>query len=150
MSTTSSSTTAAERRRRLYGAIFARCKQDGLDQSARRQLVKNLTGCDSLTECSIGQLKEIADHLNRGKKGYEGRQRVRPSAERAPLLSKIDALLAELHRVTGEVKPLAYADGIARRVCKRDSLDFCEPQELKKIIGALSATLRNELAKHVI
>lgn len=147
---TANNTTAAERRRKLYGAIFARCKQDGLDQSARRQLVKNLTGCESMTDCSLGQLKEIASHLNRGKKGYEGRQRVRPSSERAPLLSKVDALLAELHRVTGEVKPLAYADGIARRVCKRDSLDFCEVRELTKIVAALGATLRAELAKRVI
>jgi len=49
---------------------------------------------------------------------------VTPSAERAPLLSKVDALLAELHRVTGTVKPLSYADGVARRGWTRTCVAF--------------------------
>jgi len=130
-------------------AVFAACKANGLDNDARREIVKNLTGCESLSDCTMGQLSEVLNHLNRGKNGYAGRKRVAPVAERAPLLSKVDALLAELHRVTGEVKPLSYADGVARRVCKRSSLDFCDVEDLKKVVAALANTLRNEVAKKV-
>lgn len=130
-------------------AVFAACKANGLDDDARRQLVKNLTGCASLSDCTIGQLSEVLNHLNRGKAGYAGRRRVTPAEDRAPLLSKVDALLAELHRATGEVKPLSYADGVARRVCKRTSLDFCDVVDLKKVVAALATTLRHEQAKRV-
>lgn len=145
----SATQTPAERRALRTRAIFAACRAAGLDQDARRQLVKNLTGCASLADCTLGQLGEVLDHLNRGKGGYAGRRRVTPAPERAPLLSKVDALLAELHRVTGEVYRLTYADGIARRVAKRTSLDFCDAEDLKKVVAALSNTLRHETARRV-
>lgn len=141
--------TPAERRALRSRAIFAACKANGLDNDARRLLVKNITGCASMADCTLGQLSEVLDHLNRGKGGYAGRRRVAPAPERAPLLAKVDALLAELHRVTGEVHRLAYADGIARRVCKRASLDFCDVADLKKVVAALTNTLRSETAKRV-
>ena len=127
-------------------AIFAACKAAGLDDDARRAIVRQVTGCARLADCNLAQ---VPDHLTRGKDGYAGRKRATASAERAPLLSKVDALLAELHRVTGEVKPLSYADGIARRSCKRSSLDFCDEADLRKVVAALTSTLRNEIAKRV-
>ncbi|HRD35092.1 MAG TPA: regulatory protein GemA [Rhodocyclaceae bacterium] len=130
-------------------AIFAACKANGIDNDARRLIVKNITGRDSMADCTLLQLGEVLDHLNRGKKGYAGRARVTPSADRAPLLAKVDALLAELHRVTGEVRPLSYADGIARRVCKRSSLDFCDPADLRKVVAALTRTLQHAVDKEV-
>lgn len=123
-------------------AIFAACKSAGLDDGARRQLVKNLTGCDSLTDCTMGQLSEILDHLNRGKHGYAGRKRSTPSADRAPLLAKIDALLAELHRVTGQVHTLKYADAIAKRNGWAENVDFADAAALKNIVAALNRTLQ--------
>ncbi|MDX9717202.1 MAG: DUF1018 domain-containing protein [Thauera sp.] len=146
--------TAAQRIALRKRAIFAAAGKAGIDlrdAAERGRMVLELTGgrCASLSQCSLAELNAILDHLNRGREGYAGRRRVTPSAERAPLLSKVDALLAELHRVTGDVKPLSYADGVARRVCKRTSLDFCDPGDLKKVIAALASTLRHELAKRV-
>lgn len=123
-------------------AVFAACKANGLDDDARRQLVKNLTGCASLTECTMGQLSEVLDHLNRGRGGYAGRKRTTPTAERAPLLAKIDALLAELHRATGEVHTLKYADAIAKRNGWAECVDFADPVALKNLVGALNRTLQ--------
>lgn len=123
-------------------AIFAACKAAGLDDGARRQLVKNLTGCDSMADCTPGQLSEILDHLNRGKHGYAGRKRPAPSADRAPLLAKIDALLAELHRVTGQVHTLRYADAIAKRNGWAENVDFADAAALKNIVAALNRTLQ--------
>ncbi len=130
-------------------AVFAACKAHGLDDDARRQLVKALTGCASLADCTIGQLSEVLNHLNRGKGGYAGRKRSTAPADRAPLLAKIDALLAELHRVTGEVHTLKYADGIAKKNGWAECIDFADPVALKNIVAALTRTLRSKLAKQV-
>lgn len=127
-------------------AIFAACKAAGLDDGARRQLVRNITGCASLADCTIGQLGEVLDHLNRGKQGYAGRKRSTPSADRAPLLGKIDALLAELHRVTGQVHTLKYADAIAKRNGWAECVDFADAAALKNIVGALNRTLQYKVA----
>lgn len=136
--------TIAERRARKNRAIFAACKAAGLDNDARRQLVRQITGRASMTDCTERELGDILDHLNRGKAGYTGRRRVVPAAERAPLLAKIDALLAELHRVTGEVHTLRYADAIAKRNGWAENVDFADPVALHHIVGALSRTLHNK------
>lgn len=127
-------------------AVFAACKANGLDDDSRRLLVKNLTGCASLTDCTMGQLSEVLNHLNRGKNGFAGRKRSTPTADRAPLLGKIDALLAELHRVTGEVHTLKYADAIAKRNGWAECVDFADPVALKNIVGALNRTLQHKAA----
>ena len=123
-------------------AIFAACKAAGLDNDARRDMVRQLTGCKSRADCTLAQLGDILDHLNRGKQGYAGRKRVTPSEDRAPLLSKIDALLAELHRVTGEVHTLKYADAIAKRNGWAECVDFADPRALRNIVAALNRTLQ--------
>ena len=128
-------------------AVFAACKANGLDNDARREIVKNLTGCESLSDCTMGQLSEVLNHLNRGKNGYAGRKRTTPTADRAPLLAKIDALLAELHRVTGEVHTLKYADAIAKRNGWAECVDFADRVALKHLVGALHRTLQFKLAK---
>ncbi len=137
--------TPAERRALRQRAIFAACKATGLDNDARRQIVKRLTGHDSMTACSYDQLGQILDHLNRGQQGYNGRRRVAPAADRAPLLAKIDALLAELHRVTGQVHTLRYADAIARRNGWAECVDFADTKALHHIVGALNRTLQHKI-----
>lgn len=138
--------TPAERIAHRRRAIFAACKQHGLDNDARRLLVKNITGRDSMSDCTLLQLGEVLDHLNRNNKGYAGRNRVAPAADRAPLLAKIDALLAELHRVTGQVHTLKYADAIAKRNGWAETVDFADARALKNIVGALNRTLQHKIA----
>lgn len=134
--------TPAERMALRKRAIFAACKAAGLDDDARRAIVRQVTGCGSLADCNLAQLGAVLDHLNRGKAGYAGRRRVTPAADRAPLLAKIDALLAELHRVTGEVHTLKYADAIAKRNGWAENVDFADARALRHIVGALNRTLQ--------
>lgn len=130
------------------GAIFAALKANGLDDAARRQIVKTLTGRDSMKDCTVNELGEILNHLNRGKQGYLGRRRSTPSADRAPLLAKITALLAELHRVTGQVHTLKYADAICKRNGWAECVDFADAAALKNVVGALNRTLQYRMAGH--
>lgn len=126
-------------------AVFAACKAAGLDDDARRTIIRNVAGRSSITECSLRELNDVLNHLNRGKQGYEGRKRSAPSPDHAPLLGKIDALLAELHRVTGEVHTLRYADAIAKRNGWAECVDFADAKALKNIVGALNRTLQRKM-----
>lgn len=135
------------KRNRIIAAIKAAERQLGMDQDAHRQLVKSLAGGrESLTQCDMGYLLAILDHLNRrtgnGKAEHEGRRRSTPSPDRAPLVAKVDALLAELHRVTGRVHTLAYADAICKRNKWAECVDFADPRALTNLVGALTRTLQ--------
>ena len=141
-----SAPTAAQRIALRRRAIFAACKAAGLDDEARRALVRQLTGCASMADCTLKQLGDLLDHLNRGTAGYAGRKRVTPAADRAPLRGKIDALLAELHRVTGEVHTLKYADAIAKRNGWAENVDFADAAALRNVVAALNRTLQSKLA----
>lgn len=134
--------TTAQRIALRRRAIFAACKAAGLDEDARRAIVLELTGCTSMSQCTLAQLGAVLDHLNRGKAGYAGRRRVTPAEDRAPLLAKIDALLAELHRVTGQVHTLKYADAIAKRNGWAENVDFADARALRHIVAALNRTLQ--------
>ena len=72
-----------------------------------------------------------ADDRGRRAEGG-GRPKNMGSAGRGPLLEKIEAQLSAARR------PWAYADGIARRVCKVDRVAWCTPQQLRKIVAALN------------
>ncbi|THF60930.1 phage protein GemA/Gp16 family protein [Pseudothauera rhizosphaerae] len=124
-------------------AIFAACKAAGLDDDARRAVIYQVTGRHrSLTDCTLADLNAVLDHLNRGQQGYQGRKRVTPAPERAALLGKVDAMLAELHRVTGQVHTLRYADAIAKRNGWAECVDFADEKALRNIVGALNRTLQ--------
>ncbi|AUN95895.1 phage protein GemA/Gp16 family protein [Pseudazoarcus pumilus] len=127
-------------------AIFAACRAAGIDDAMRRDIVRRVADRTSLTECSLVELGAVLNYLNQTQQGYAGRRRVTPAKDRAPLLGKIDALLAELHRVTGEPHTLKYADAIARRNGWAENIDFADATALHKIIGALNRTLQYKIA----
>ena len=138
--------TTAQRIALRRRAIFAACKAAGLGDDARRAIVLELTGCTSMSQCTLTQLGDVLDRLNRSKTGYAGRRRSTPTEDRAPLLAKIDAMLAELHRVTGQVHTLKYADAIAKRNGWAENVDFADAAALRNVVAALNRTLQSKIA----
>lgn len=65
------------------------------------------------------------------KTDYPGKPKNHANWDRRELLSKIEALLADAGR------PWAYAKGMAKHMFKKEALEFCEPDELYKIVQAL-------------
>lgn len=57
------------------------------------------------------------------------------------LLSKIGALLTDAGR------GWAYADGCARKMFQRESIRFCDPDQLQKIVAALTYDQRRRAKK---
>lgn len=104
-----------------------------LDDETYRALLERITGQRSAADLDPKQRRAVIDELYR--LGF------RPKNHRAPgkiapgktqLMAKIQALLFD------GAYSWAYADGVARKVCKIDSVRFCNEEQLRKIVAALT------------
>lgn len=114
--------------------------QPGYTDDNYRDLVLNVSSgrTDSskgLTEKEryhlIQRLQElVGDEAPRAKKTYPGKPKNMAVPERQDLLEKIEACL------TARSLPWAYAEGMAKKICKKEKLEFCGPRDLLKIVAA--------------
>jgi phage gp16-like protein len=140
------------RRKASIKALKACVRQLGMDDAAYRAMLLARTGHASATQCTVEQLGTLVAHLKRsgatppaqaGKGVHaDGRRRSAPNADRAPLMSKVVALLQELGRVTGNPHTMSYADAICNRNGWCTRVDFADPVVLHRLVGALERTLR--------
>lgn len=111
-------------------------KQLALDDDEYRALLLCVTGKQSAADLDWQGRNKLLIHFK--KIGFKvvakpaGRARPEVAADRQRLIGKIEAQLAEAKL------PWAYADAMAKRICKVDSIQFCTPEHLVKIIAALS------------
>ncbi|HRQ57637.1 MAG TPA: DUF1018 domain-containing protein [Azoarcus taiwanensis] len=144
--------TLAQRRNQRMRAVFAECRAAGLDESARHELVRNLTGRESLKDCTMGELAEVVEHLRR-KSGRTGARPDNPwafvfaaTADRRPMLQKCYRLAQRLGKLQDPPVPVVpphYVEGIAARMLGAETrLQFCDPDTLWKVIAALNTHLR--------
>lgn len=140
-----------ERKRKRYiKAVKAAQRQLGMEDGDYRVMLHACTGCHSATECSLSQLGAVLDHLRRVGATHPkdgSKRRLVPTADRASLMKKVWALLAELERVTGQPHSMAYADAICQRNQWCSVVDFANPQILHQLVGALSRTLQAKARK---
>ncbi|GFK94442.1 hypothetical protein NNJEOMEG_02287 [Fundidesulfovibrio magnetotacticus] len=126
-----------ETRGSLLAKVHIAKKDLALDEDTYRAVLKRVTGHESARDCSLPELVRVVAEFRR--KGWNPTQtagptqgKAKPAKGKAALMGKITALLTEAGRKE------EYAEGIARRMYKRDKLDFCAPKELQGIITALS------------
>lgn len=124
-----------EQRRKDLAMIHLAKKDLGLDDDMYRDILKQCCGVESSADLDQpNRRKLLAFFRGRGwgrKDHGQNRPRNMNVPDRSRLLRKIEALLAEAKR------PWSYADTLAKRMCKVDSLTFCKPEHLSKIIAAL-------------
>lgn len=124
-------------RHRALARIHLAKKGLRMDDATYRAMLNEIGGVGSSKDLDTAGLNRVLDHLTRcgfqGKSSYPGRPLNFGDEDRGPLLRKIEALL------TAGRKPWAYADGIAKRVCKVDSVAWCRPGDLHKIVGVLAS-----------
>lgn len=122
----------------LLAKVHIAKKDLGLDEDTYRAVLTRVTGHDSSANCSVPELvRAVAEFRRLGwtptsKAKPAGKSVSRPAKGKAPLMGKITAYLAEAGR------PDAYADGMAKRMYKHDSVAFCTPKELQGIVAALA------------
>lgn len=123
----------------------------GFTEDDYRNIILDVSGgrTDSSKECTPAERRDLIERLKdvtgdrrpgrvqNGQKGrkrnsYPGRPRNMEAGDRAALLGKIEAQLTEAGRAW------AYADGIARNMFKVDKVAWCKPEQLQKIVAALT------------
>ncbi|MFZ6687528.1 gp16 family protein [Undibacterium sp. SXout11W] len=110
--------------------------QLALADDAYRAILVQVTGKTSSKDLTWQGRKALLDHFKKigfkVKAKASGRPAPIVAKDRQALIGKIEAQLAEAG------KPWIYADAMAKRICKIDRIDWCEPEYLTKIIAALS------------
>lgn len=110
-------------------------RQLGLDDDAYRAILKRTVGAESskgLTPRQVGRVLVELERLGFKPKASTGRAKPKPAAERAKLVGKIEAQLAEAGR------PWGYADALAARMYQVERLEWCDSKQLGGIITALA------------
>lgn len=130
-------------RRALMAKIHIAKKDLGLDEDTYRAvLARHGASGDrpSSAQMTVAQLEAaVREFQAKGwtpKKPGAGR-RPRPPRNRAEQIAKIEALLADKAKRQGRPVPWAYADAIAKRVCRVDKVDWCDTDQLRRVIAAL-------------
>lgn len=113
-------------------AIRAACIAKRLDDDTVHDLIEGLVGVRSRGDLTEDHQRAVLDYFNGKRRSYPGRPHNMDCPDRGPMLRKIEALLAD-----GKL-PWAYADGISKRMFKVERVAFCAPEQLRKIIQALS------------
>jgi len=125
------------RRNTELAAIHIAKKELGLDDDTYRDVLWSICRVRSAAELDAYGRQRILDHFkslgwnNKHHKLNKKRpqHRPHPSSDRMPLISKIDALLGN--------RPRDYADGIAKQMFGIRKIEWCNPEQLRKIVAAL-------------
>lgn len=128
-----------DQRRRDLAAIHMAAAQLGMDtgdanpESEYRAMLWSIGRVRSAGDLDWAGRQRVLDHLvSRGAKVARPRARPRAPEDRAPLLGKIDAMLLAAGR------PDAYAHAMARRMFGVDDYRWCDPDQLRRIVAALT------------
>lgn len=125
-----------DRRKDELKIIHVAKRQLGLDDATYRDVLWVVGKVRSAADMDGYGRQRLIDHFKaRGFTTTPGKKRKRapgaPRRDRVKLMSKVEALLADMKL------EWAYADGIAKRMFKIDSVRFCNGEQLHKIVAAL-------------
>ena len=123
----------SDTRARELGMIHVAKKQLKLDDDAYRAMLWSVARVHSSADLDATGREAVIAHLKaRGFRVAAGsKRRPKPPADRAALVAKIRALLIDAGR------PDTYADGIARNMFAVERFEWCEPDQLRRIVAAL-------------
>jgi phage gp16-like protein len=131
-------------RRKELAMIHVAKKKLALADDEYRALLLQVTGKTSSADLDWRGREALLAHFK--KIGFKveskkaGRARPNVGNDRTERMGKIEALLADASR------PWSYADALAKRICKRDSISFCDGDDLTKIIAALVIDVKRRKA----
>ena len=121
------------RRNQQLSKIHIAKKDLGLDDETYRALLSRVTGQSSAKDLSPLQVAKVLQEFGRlGWKSKQGRSKPKPAADKAKLVGKIEAQLAEAGR------PWEYGDGLAKRMYNVDRLEWLDAEQLGGVVAALA------------
>jgi len=119
-------------RNQRLAAIHLGKKELGLDEDSYRDLLQQVTGKRSAKDLNDNELIKVLKRLEEAgfiKSSFGKKPDVKKTKK--ALISKIEALLTDrkLH--------WNYAKGMAKKMFKKEALEFCTENELWRIVAAL-------------
>jgi len=123
---------AEVRRRKELSAIHVLKTQAAMTEDEYRAMLASVTGKDSAGELNQVERRRVLDYFAR--MGVKSTARIRREnlGERAPLFTKIDALLEAAGR------DRAYLKSMVRRMTGAEDLGACGAMQLQKLVVALT------------
>lgn len=110
--------------------------QLGLDDDTYRALLARVAGVRSAKDLTTRQVGAVLREFERlgfqPKPARKGRAAPVPAADRAALIGKIEAQLSEAQRAW------AYADAMALRMFKVERVEWCDTDQLRRLVAALA------------
>lgn len=134
-------------RHQRLAAIHMGKKALGLDEETYRDLLESAAGVRSAADATEDGLIKILKRMQdagfdqRPRRDF-GRRPNLPQRDKSELVKKIEALLAD------DGKHWNYALGMARKMFGKESIEFCSPAELYKIVAALEYAKKRREKKH--
>lgn len=123
------------RRTAALSKIHIAKKDLGMDDETYRALLARVAGVRSAKDLNPRQVSAVLAEFQRlgwqpvaAKKA--GRKAPKPAPDRAALVGKIEAFLAEAGR------PWAYADAMAKRMFKVERVEWLDGEQLQKLVAA--------------
>lgn len=112
-----------------------------LDDETYRALLMDVAGVKSASDLTANGRRDVLARFS--SKGWKSKKHSAPgvTAEKAPYIRKIGALLADMKLSWN------YAHGIAKQMFNKPRAQWCEPEELRAIVAALSKH-QAKLQKH--
>ncbi len=121
------------RRNQQLSKIHIAKKDLCLDDETYRALLSRVTGQSSAKDLSPLLVAKVLQEFKRlGWKPKHGRSKPKPAADKAKLVGKIEAQLAEAGR------PWEYGDGLAKRMYNVDRLEWLDAEQLGGVVAALA------------
>ena len=119
-------------------AMFAACRQLGMDDTDRKAMMLAVTGKASSGQFNPLDWARVLDHLNRIT-GYDnGRKPNKPAPDKAALMGKIEAQLADMKLPWTYLTSSKRGPSMVQRLAGVDALEFATPAGLQKIVAALA------------
>lgn len=119
-------------RNQRLAAIHVAKKTLGLDDDTYRDLLAQVTGERSAKQLGDEQLIDVLKRLESlGFTKKEFGQKPKVKLSKQAMIGKIEALLAD------QALHWHYAVGIAKKMFKKEALEFCTESELWRIVAAL-------------
>lgn len=127
---------AEQMRKAELAQIHIAKTQLGLPDDEYRALLLQVTGKTSSKDLTWQGRKALLDHFKKlgfkVKANKAGRAKPAVTENKEALIEKIQAQLSEAEL------PWAYADSMAKRICKVERIEWCDPIQLGKIVAALN------------
>ncbi|MFO1421202.1 MAG: regulatory protein GemA [Candidatus Competibacteraceae bacterium] len=125
--------------------IHAARRQMAWDETTYRAILERVAGKASAAILTAMERKAVLDEFARlGWRAKTAKGHRRPGnvpADRAPLMAKVEALLADAGR------PWSYADGCARNMFALESIRFCDADQLRRVVAALAYDQKRRAAR---